>query len=183
MGQICCNAMTNGMAWHGCKRPSQDEQWTVHCPPSSWLQRPMLLIGGWWDPHLVGLLDLWHRSRDAGGQPSLHIGPASHLQWWPQTQQLMLRFFQKHLQDQPTLDPTPAQQLWNVTRHQWDSFPTPDTCGPEWWGLRSQGLACIDPSDGALVADGAGEASSPSFMTLATGPGHRRAPWNHPRTR
>lgn len=149
-----------GMAWSWLQNdPNIDQQWTVHRPPVSWLQRPMLLIGGWWDPHLVGLLDLWHRSQVAGGRPSLHIGPASHLQWWPEAQQLMLQFFQKHLQDRPALEPTPAHQLWNITRHQWDAIPAPNAASPTSWGLLSQGLACIDPSDGALMADGEGEGS------------------------
>jgi putative CocE/NonD family hydrolase len=117
------------------------------------------LIGGWWDPHLVGLLDLWHRSQVAGGQPSLHIGPASHLQWWPETQQLMLQFFQQHLQDRPPQEPKPRYQLWNITQHQWNAIPAPDTGRSVSWGLRSHGLACIDPNDGALVADGEGEGS------------------------
>ncbi|AII49842.1 alpha/beta hydrolase [Synechococcus sp. KORDI-52] len=148
----------DGMAWTWFQNePAMDKQWTVHRVPKTWLQRPMLLIGGWWDPHLVGLLDLWHRSKAAGGQPSLHIGPASHLQWWPETQQLMLEFFQQHLQDRPPLEPTPAQQLWNITRHRWDAIPTPEAIGPSSWGLRGHGLACIDPSDGALLADGEGE--------------------------
>ena len=150
----------DGMAWRWLQSdPRQAQQWMVHRPPLSWLQRPMLLIGGWWDPHLVGLLDLWHRSREAGGQPSLHIGPASHLQWWPETQQLMLQFFQQHLQDRSPPEPMPAHQLWNITRHRWDSFPGPDNNAHASWGLRSLGLACIDPSEGALVANGAGDGS------------------------
>lgn len=150
----------DGMAWRWLRNdPSQEQQWAVHQAPESWLQRPMLLIGGWWDPHLVGLLDLWHRSRAAGGQPCLHIGPASHLQWWPETQQLMLQFFQQHLQNRPPLEPMPAHQLWNITRHRWESFPAADSGVPALWGLSSQGLACIDPSDGALVADEAGGGS------------------------
>ena len=149
-----------GMAWSWLNNdPSNDQQWTVHHAPESWLQRPMLLIGGWWDPHLVGLLDLWHRSQAAGGQPSLHIGPASHLQWWPETQQLMLQFFQQHLQDRPPQEPQPSHQLWNITQHQWNAIPAPATGRSASWGLRSHGLACIDPSEGALVADGEGEGS------------------------
>ena len=148
------------MAWSWLKSdPSNDQQWTVHHAPESWLQRPMLLIGGWWDPHLVGLLDLWHRSQAAGGQPCLHIGPASHLQWWPETQQLMLQFFQQHLQDRPPQKPKPSHQLWNITQHQWEAIPAPGTSGPASWGLHSHGLACIDPSDGGLVANGEGEGS------------------------
>ena len=149
-----------GMAWSWLNNdPSNDQQWTVHHAPESWLQRPMLLIGGWWDPHLVGLLDLWHRSQVAGGQPSLHIGPASHLQWWPETQQLMLQFFQQHLQDCRPQEPKPSHQFWNITQHQWEAIPAPGTSGPASWGLRSHGLACIDPSDGGLVANGQGEGS------------------------
>jgi putative CocE/NonD family hydrolase len=148
----------DGMAWRWLQSdPAQEQQWTVHHPPVTWLKRPMLLIGGWWDPHLLGLLDLWRRSQAAGGQPSLHIGPASHLQWWPETQQLLLQFFQEHLQDQPPLEPAPANQLWNITDHHWDSIPAPDAVRAISWGLRSQGLACIDPHDGALVMDGEGE--------------------------
>ena len=148
----------DGMAWRWLQSdPAQEQQWTVHHPPVNWLQRPMLLIGGWWDPHLVGLLDLWCRSQAAGGQPSLHIGPASHLQWWPETQQLLLQFFQEHLQDRPPLEPAPTSQLWNITHHHWDAIPAPDAVEAISWGLRSQGLACIDPHDGALVTDGEGE--------------------------
>ena len=150
----------DGMAWSWLQSdPYNDQHWTVHRAPESWLQRPMLLIGGWWDPHLVGLLDLWRRSQAAGGQPCLHIGPASHLQWWPETQQLMLKFFQQHLQDRPPLEPTPAHQLWNITCEQWDSIPKPDATVPTSWGLRGQGLACTDPGDGALVAKEEGEGS------------------------
>ena len=150
----------DGMAWRWLQSdPNQQQQWTVHRPPVTWLQQPMLLIGGWWDPHLVGLLDLWCRSKAAGGQPSLHIGPASHLQWWPESQQLMLQFFQQHLQDQPPQEPRPTNQLWNITHHQWDCIPAPDATIPASWGLRSQGLACIDPREGALVAAGEGEGS------------------------
>ena len=150
----------DGMAWRWLQSdPTQNQQWTVHHAPATWLRSPMLLIGGWWDPHLVGLLDLWCRSQAAGGQPSLHIGPASHLKWWPETQQLMLQFFQQHLQDRPPLVPTPTHQLWNITRHLWDALPPASTSDPAAWGLRSEGLACIDPSDGGLVANGEGEGS------------------------
>jgi len=149
-----------GMAWRWLQSdPRKDHEWTVHHTPESWLQRPMLLIGGWWDPHLVGLLDLWHRSQAAGGQPCLHVGPASHLQWWPETQQLMLQFFQQHLQDRPPLEPTAGHRLWNITQHQWEAIPAPGASGPASWELRSKGLACIDPSDGGLVASGEGEGS------------------------
>ena len=41
------------------------------------------------DPHLLGVLDLWQRSRQAGGRPELHIGPATHLQWWPSAASLL----------------------------------------------------------------------------------------------
>ena len=60
-----------GMAWRWLQTdPSQTDLWPRHRVPKHWLQQPMLLLGGWWDPHLCGVLDLWQQSRSAGGHPS-----------------------------------------------------------------------------------------------------------------
>ena len=138
-----------GMA---CRWFQQDplcrESWTVHTPPRPWLQRPMLLLGGWWDPHLLGILDLWQRSTAVGGAPELHIGPATHLQWWPQAQRLMLQFFDRHLKlstDSPTSDTSP--RFWDLTRQDWyDSPPATQHC----WQLKGDGLSSIDLESGFL---------------------------------
>ena len=96
----------HGMAVRWLHQPANDASaWIQHSVSERWLQTPMLLLGGWWDPHLRGLLDLAERSRAVGGQPDLHIGPATHLQWWPQSSQLLLNFFQHHLQDHPSTMP------------------------------------------------------------------------------
>ena len=51
-------------------------------PQSSWLQKPLLIFGGLWDPHLKGALDLYKKSKKAGGSPEIFIGNATHLKWW-----------------------------------------------------------------------------------------------------
>ncbi|MFL0778800.1 MAG: CocE/NonD family hydrolase [Prochlorococcus sp.] len=144
-----------GMALSWLNRSSQsDNGWTVHQPLKSWLRKPMLLIGGWWDPHLNGLLDLYQQSSQAGGSPELHIGPATHLQWWPETQQLLLRFFDRHLQtSQVSTNQKRHLRGWNITTNQWQeiTYTTKNSSSPiSSWGLSSKGLACLDPSEGIL---------------------------------
>ena len=108
----------------------------------------MLLLGGWWDPHLLGILDLWQRSTVAGGSPELHIGPASHLQWWPQAQRLMLHFFDRHLKLSTDIPASvAAPRFWDQTSHEWqDSPPSAQHC----WQLQGDGLTSIDPESGTL---------------------------------
>ena len=131
--------------------PADDTVWRRHVPPASWLRQPLLLLGGWWDPHLLGILDLFKRSEDAGGAPELHIGPASHLDWWPQAQTLLLRFFDQHLKHG---QPGPRQlQFWDLGLRQWRLPPQPS---PLRWSLQGEGLACLDPSSGRLNPEQAG---------------------------
>lgn len=87
--------------WLG-RDPSQAEGWPVHEPAAELLRRPMLLIGGWHDPHLRGVLDLWRRSRAAGGAPELRIGAWTHLDWQGGVDEHQLAFFRRHLQDGQT---------------------------------------------------------------------------------
>jgi len=69
-----------GMGWRWLQSdPAESGGWPRHEPPHSWLRVPMLLIGGWFDPHLRGVLDLATRSLATGGCPQLLIGPLSHL--------------------------------------------------------------------------------------------------------
>ncbi len=89
-----------GMAqrWLG-QDPAVTQDWVVHEPPARLWRRPMLLIGGWHDPHLEGVLDLWRRARAAGGRPLLRIGAWTHLNWGDGVDGLLARFFRHHLQD------------------------------------------------------------------------------------
>ena len=48
-------------------------------PISTWIKQPMLIIGGLWDPHLKGAFDLYKKSKEAGGNPEIIIGNATHL--------------------------------------------------------------------------------------------------------
>ena len=136
----------DGMACHWLAQdPADGSAWRRHNPPQSWLRQPMLLLGGWWDPHLMGILDLYRRSEDAGGMPELHIGPASHLQWWPGAQTLLLRFFDQHLKHGQT--GPGQQQFWDLGRQEWRTPPQPE---PLRWSLQGDGLACLDPASGRL---------------------------------
>ena len=153
----------DGMAWRWLQSdPSHNVQdWTVHSPPPELATTP-------------NAVDRWMVGPAPGGPPGpLAIAAGSRRRCillstlgrpptWSggrKLKQLMLQFFQQHLQDRSPLEPMPVHQLWNITRHRWDSFPGADTNAPASWGLRSLGLACIDPNDGVLMADEAGEGS------------------------
>ena len=125
-------------------------KWKIHKPLESWLKQPMLLIGGWWDPHLVGILDIYQKSLEAGGKPELHIGPATHLQWWEGSEQLLLDFFNLHLKNpkNPSINKT-RKKLWNLTLKKWSNAKSENIHFPE-WALRSTGIASINSNNGTL---------------------------------
>ena len=79
-------------------------------------------------------------------------------------QQLLLNFFQHHLQDHPSKDASDGVaitgvHLWDQTKARWERThttnpahqPTEESSG---WSLSSTGLACLDPSEGSLIKDG-----------------------------
>lgn len=90
-----------GQTWLGLD-PAREEGWRSHRIEPRLLQRPMLLVGGWHDPQLRGVLDLWQQARAAGGRPGLLIGDWSHLNWQGGIDNLQLAFFQRHLLGSPT---------------------------------------------------------------------------------
>ena len=115
-----------GMAWTWLQRDPRDrEQWPIHPVQTSWLKQPMLLLGGWWDPHLLGLLDLWQQSKAAGGSPKLMVGPATHLEWWPDAQTQLLHFFSQHLKGIDNWPSAKRAQFWNITQSCWQEACTP----------------------------------------------------------
>ena len=141
-----------GMACRWLQRPPEAvEEWMVHRPPATLLRRPMLLIGGWYDPHLRGILDLWNQSRAAGGQPLLRIGAWTHLDWQGGVDRLQLAFFQHHLQGEPAQAELGVPVLLEdgISRH-WQ--PPTGPVGVVPWGLTSGGLAGVDATEGALLA-------------------------------
>ena len=53
-------------------------------------------------------------------QPELHIGPATHLQWWPEAQQRLLDFFDRHLKGSGAAE-HPEPMLWDLGNRSWSS--------------------------------------------------------------
>jgi putative CocE/NonD family hydrolase len=141
--------------------PAQASEWLEHPINPELLRRPMLLIGGWYDPHLRGVLELWQRGRMAGGAPQLRIGAWTHLNWRGGVDALQLAFFRRHLhQDRPGApnpEETSAIQLQCQSSQQWlqpRSSELRRPAGP--WGLRSQGLAAVDALEGQLLPEAPG---------------------------
>jgi predicted acyl esterase len=89
-----------GLAWLRCD-PADPQPWRTHRLDPALLRRPMLLIGGWHDPHLRGVLDLWHQARAAGGRPGLVVGAWTHLDWRGGIDALQLAFFRQQLKPNP----------------------------------------------------------------------------------
>lgn len=145
--------------------PSRPEEWTVHTAAPALLRRPMLLIGGWHDPHLNGVLDLWARARAAGGRPGLVIGAWSHLDWNGGLDSELLAFFRRHLQD-PVAPPSPPAASESPIRLQccatgaWHSLNQPQATAIS-WSLQSDGLAAIRCDEGELRPAGAPAGGAP----------------------
>ncbi len=152
----------NGMASKWFHQPADKaSNWITHRPLKTWLQKPMLLIGGWWDPHLRGIIDLYKQSLQAGGDPKILIGPATHLQWWPELQEIQLNFFNKHLKRQKNTKSLKEETcfLWNLTNQTWlkrTKAKTQSKSENNYWALCSDGLACINANSGLLKKDNAG---------------------------
>ena len=141
-----------GMALNWLRSPAdRPDAWRRHQPPPELLRRPMLLIGGWYDPHLRGILDLWQRARAAGGAPLLRIGAWTHLDWGAGLDRLHLAFFQHHLQGQPAAaELTEPTLLEDALSHHWQA-PCNGHAPQPVWGLRSGGLAASDAEEGELL--------------------------------
>ncbi len=122
--------------------------WVSFAPLDSWLKKPLLLMGGWWDPHLKGILDIFEKSKNAGGNPKLLIGPATHLQWWENAQRTQLEFFNVHLKQNSKKYLFPQINLWNLTTKSWEFSERKDT---PTWTLHSEGLASISHIEGSLI--------------------------------
>ena len=127
---------------------SENPKWKTYQPLDNWLRKPLLLIGGWWDPHLKGILDIFEKSKKAGGKPKLLIGPATHLQWWEGVQRTQLDFFDSHLKKENKEIHFPQTNLWNLTTKSWEHSVQNKT---PTWNLRSEGLASISHLEGRLV--------------------------------
>ena len=118
------------------------------------LRRPMLLIGGWYDPYLRGTMALHDQSLRAGGRPRLVVGPWTHGNWHGgQLDQRHLAFFNHHLKDCPPEQPQGAVQLFDVgSGHWWRGSHWPRQAPGHYW-LRGTGLSGVDPHAGGLLLE------------------------------
>jgi putative CocE/NonD family hydrolase len=146
--------------------PERSEHWRRHPVSQAMLRRPMLLVGGWHDPQLRGVLDLYERALAAGGEPELRIGAWTHLDWQGGIDELQLDFFRRHLQA-PAPHTTPGQipplalagsgasrlalQCTRTGTWQADA-PRPVGLAHQGWSLLSSGLAAMRTDEGQLVA-------------------------------
>jgi predicted acyl esterase len=159
-----------GLAWLR-RDPASPEGWRVHSIEARLLQRPLLLVGGWHDPQLRGVLDLWHQARSSGGNPGLLIGDWTHLDWRGGIDLLQLAFFRLHLQANPGPGPLgvslvgapPPPSAWVGSllggvalaaepQGVWFQRGTEDPLPPA-MGLASDGRAAVAQEEGTLLLD------------------------------
>lgn len=165
--------------------PARPRDWRVHPVAPRLLRRPLLLVGGWHDPHLGGILALHQQALAAGGRPALLIGAWSHLDWSGGIDALQLAFLRRHLPapgrqgsgeqpSAPPLSPTDASgardpaavpdpgeggvalQFADGGWRRADRLPAPAPEAARGWSLASGGLAAIRSTEGALLPAGEG---------------------------
>tara|TARA_S200000501_G_scaffold372852_1_gene418784 strand:- start:88 stop:1557 length:1470 start_codon:yes stop_codon:yes gene_type:complete len=125
---------------------------------STWLRKPMLIIGGLWDPHLKGAFDLYQKSKAAGGNPEIIIGDATHLNWWEGSQKTLLKFFDTHLKSDKEINESKFlkhKKIWNISLKKWDDIQEYKV--DEYiFGLASNGTANVEIIDGSLIINSKG---------------------------
>ena len=126
-------------------------------PNQSWLKKPMLIYGGLYDPHLKGALDLYKKSKNAGGTPELLIGDATHLNWWEGSQHTLLNFFDKYLKgSERNKDENIYKKIiWNITMKKWENIDF-NLRNENKFHFRSDGLANSEIKDGSLILNSEG---------------------------
>ena len=141
-----------GLGWLQ-RDPADPAGWSQHEPPAAIWSRPMLQIGGWHDPYLDGVLELWHRAHKANSDQRLRIGAWTHLNWQGGIDRLQLAFFDRHLKDHETprdgKAKPPGELMADLGSGQWCPRSPLQSSGQH-WGLASDGLAAIDASEGVL---------------------------------
>ncbi len=127
-------------------------------PVQEWLKKPILIIGGLWDPHLKGAIDLYKRAKKVGGNPEIIIGDATHLNWWEGSQKTLLEFFEKHLKEgkkSSEVNSLNQRKIWNITLNKWDNLE--DNYEPKCIiGLKSNGSANVEIANDSLVMNSIG---------------------------
>ena len=127
-------------------------------PISEWIKKPMLIMGGLWDPHLKGSLDLYKQAKEAGGNPEIIIGNATHLNWWEGSQKTLLEFFDKYLKKDgksTKKNSKKHKRIWNISLNKWDDIKDNYETGLI-FGLKSNGTANVDIDNGSLILNSKG---------------------------
>ena len=133
---------------------------------NSWLRKPMLILGGLWDPHLKGALDLYKKSKDNGGDPEIIISDSSHLNWWKDSQSTLLNFFNRYLKesDLDKKNPIKFKKIWNISLKEWESIEKIPLNYE--FGLESDGNANFEIQDGSLTIN----SKSSGFVSIVHDP-------------
>ena len=132
----------------------------------SWLKKPMLIIGGIWDPHLLGALDLYKQSKILGGDPEIIISNSSHLNWWKDSQTTLLSFFEKHLKNNDPIKKRSKKSkiIWNISLQRWENIEQLPLNYE--FGLESDGNANFEIVDGSLSIN----SKSSGFVSIVHDP-------------
>ncbi|ABM71859.1 Predicted acyl esterase [Prochlorococcus marinus str. MIT 9515] len=144
------------LEWH--KNINHDNDFLEIKLISSWLKKPMLIIGGLWDPHLRGAFDLYQKSKAAGGNPDIIIGDATHLNWWEGSQKTLLNFFDTHLKSDKEVKEknfSKHKKIWNLSLKKWEPIEEGKVQKYK-FGLESNGTANTEVTDGSLLLNSKG---------------------------
>ena len=133
---------------------------------NSWLKKPILILGGLWDPHLKGALDLYKKSKDLGGDPEIIISNSSHLCWREDLQTTLLNFFNRYLKvnDQSKTHTIKNKKIWNISLKKWESIENLPLKYE--FGLESNGNANFEIIDGSLSMN----SKSSGFVSIVHDP-------------
>ena len=150
--------------------PAGSDYWRRVSPAHAGaIDLPALHVGGWYDPLLAGTLAGYHAM--AGRAPQmLVVGPWVHIPWAREVgardfgpeassriDQVQLRWFDHWLKGRDTglLAESPVRlfELGGGWR-EFAAFPAP---APQAWRIASGGRAGMDPADGTLAPDAAGD--------------------------
>ncbi len=135
-------------------------------PVKSWLKKPMLILGGLYDPHLSGALDLYKKSKILGGDPEIIISNSTHLNWWEDSQTTLLSFFDRYLKDhdQNKIIKNKNKKIWNISLKKWECIEKIPLNYE--FSLKSKGTANFEIKDGSLLIN----SKSSGFVSIVHDP-------------
>lgn len=116
---------------------------------------PMLHVGGWHDPMLMGSLGCFHAMARSPAAQRLIVGPWAHLPWSASPiDSEQLRWFDRFLKDRDNgIDRAPPVRLFDSGANTWRDFAAWPAPQPQAWHIASNGLAAATTEDGRLVRE------------------------------